>query len=379
MTDCDRLRADAPGLAALRSDDPERVAAWSHANGCPGCASALREAERLQALIAGCEPAPLPVGATERASRAIVAELRREARRRALGSIVAICASVLLFVGFARSRSRSTEDWAMAAVLAALAIALAAFARRRPLLVVGVTVLAALAAGLAFGQTPLAGAPGVHCLATELASAAVVVGAVWLALRKGTTSPARSAIAAAAAAGALAGDAALQVTCGAQDEVPHLLAFHVGGVLLAAAAASLLWRAAQRVAARPIAEAQGSASTNEAVLAHPSRIGSSTQHSRAEHEDPQRRRGRPRGPPPSRLARRDPRVEEQRPGEPRRGAATSARNDRAVGCGPKARWPTSGREERARRAVRRARSRRGGRRRSRSRGAGRGRSTSLSR
>jgi hypothetical protein len=258
MTECDRLRADAPGLAALRSDDPERVAAWSHANGCPGCASALREAERLQTLIAGCEPAPLPVGATERAARAIVAELRREARRRTLGSIIAIGASVLLFVGFARSRSHSAEDWAMTAVLGALAIALAAFARRRPLLVVGVTVLAALAAGLASGQTPLAGAPGVHCLATELASAAVVVGAVWLAVRGGTTSPARSAIAAAAAAGALAGDAALQVTCGAQGEVPHLLAFHVGGVLLAAAAASLLWRAAQRVAARPIAEAQGS-------------------------------------------------------------------------------------------------------------------------
>jgi hypothetical protein len=85
MTECDRLRADAPGLAALRSDDPERVAAWSHASGCPGCASALREAERLQTLIAGCEPAPLPVGATERVARAIVAELRREARRRTLG------------------------------------------------------------------------------------------------------------------------------------------------------------------------------------------------------------------------------------------------------------------------------------------------------
>ena len=108
MIDCDRLRADAPGLAALRADDPARVAAWSHANGCPGCASALREAERLQALIAGCEPAPLPVDAAGRASRAIVAELRREARRRALGSIAAICASMLLFVGFARSRSRST-------------------------------------------------------------------------------------------------------------------------------------------------------------------------------------------------------------------------------------------------------------------------------
>ena len=258
MTECHRVQADAPGLAALRSDDPERVAAWAHANGCPECASALREAERVQTLIAGWEPAPLPAGTTERASRAIVAELRREARRRALGSIAAVCASVLLFVGFARKHSRSPEDWAVAAVLAVLAIVLAAFARRRPLFVVGVAVLATMAAGLAFGEAPLAGAPGVHCLATELASAAAVVGAVWLAVRRGTTSPARSAIAAAAAAGALAGDAALQVTCGAQNEVPHLLAFHVGGVLLAAAGLSLLWRAAQSVGAPPTAAAEGS-------------------------------------------------------------------------------------------------------------------------
>jgi hypothetical protein len=49
-------------------------------------------------------------------------------------------------------------------------------------------------------------------------------------------------LAAAAAAGALAGDAALQVTCSAHGVGLHLLAFHAGGVVLAAAAASLLRR-----------------------------------------------------------------------------------------------------------------------------------------
>jgi hypothetical protein len=48
-------------------------------------------------------------------------------------------------------------------------------------------------------------------------------------------------VAAAAAAGALAADAALQVTCAAHTAVPHLLAFHVGGIVLAAAAAGVLW------------------------------------------------------------------------------------------------------------------------------------------
>jgi hypothetical protein len=253
------VRADAPGLVALPIDDPERVAAWSHASGCAECARALREAERLQTLIAGWGPGRLPVGALERAGRDIVVDLRREARRRALASIAAVCIAVLVFVVLARNRSGSTEDWSRAAVLGGFAIFLAAFARRCPLLVVGMTMLAALAAGIVSGGTPLAGAPGVHCLATEAASAAMVVGAVWLVIRGGTTSPARSAIAAAAAAGALAGDAALQISCGAQAEVPHLLAFHVGGVLLAAAGASLLWRGARRLAAPPIVAAQGTA------------------------------------------------------------------------------------------------------------------------
>jgi hypothetical protein len=250
LTDCERVRADAPGLAALPPDDPERVAAWAHAKDCPGCARALEEAERLQALVAAWEPPPLPAGALERASHAIVAELRREARRRTMASIAAVCASLAAFVGLARDRSRSVEDWVWAAVLGALAVALAAAARRRALLVITAAVMAAVTAAVAAGGPgPLAVDVGLHCLAAEIASAAVVVGAAWLALRGGTTSPARSAVAAAAAAGALAGDAALQVTCAARDAIPHLLAFHVGGVLLAVVGASLVWRARRRAAA----------------------------------------------------------------------------------------------------------------------------------
>ncbi|HEY6003472.1 MAG TPA: hypothetical protein VIV57_11410, partial [Anaeromyxobacter sp.] len=84
MTECERIREEAPGLAALPPDDPERAAAWSHAKGCPACTRALREAEGLQALLSECEPPALPQGALERTARAIEAELRREARRRAL-------------------------------------------------------------------------------------------------------------------------------------------------------------------------------------------------------------------------------------------------------------------------------------------------------
>lgn len=250
MIDCIRLRADAPGLAALSPEDPERIAAWAHADGCAGCARTLRGAERLQALVAACEALPLAEGALQRASQAILADLRREARRRMAASSAAACASLAAFVGFARNRSRSAEDWAWAAVLGALAIALAAAARRRALLVVAAAVLAAATAAVAAGQPgPLAVDLGVHCLAAEIASAAMVVGAAWLAIRGGTTSPARSAVAAAAAAGALAGDAALQVTCQARDAIPHLLAFHAGGVVLAVVGASVLWGTVRRLAA----------------------------------------------------------------------------------------------------------------------------------
>jgi hypothetical protein len=250
MTQCARIRADAPGLAALHPDDPELVAAVSHARGCAGCARALREAGRLQVLIAACAPAPVPAGVLERASREIAAQLRREARRRAFGSVVAVCASVLVFVAFARNRSPSLSDWTLAAVLWAFAVLLAVTASRKPLLTMALAVLAGMAAAT------IAGAPGaldallgLHCVATEVASAAVVVGAVWLVLRGGTTSLRRPAIAAAAAAGALAGDAALQVTCAAHTALPHVLVFQVGGILIAAAGASVLWRAPQRVTA----------------------------------------------------------------------------------------------------------------------------------
>jgi hypothetical protein len=250
VIDCERLRADAAGLAALPPEDPERVTAWAHASGCAGCARALREGERLQGLVAAWEHPPLPAGALERASEAILVELRREARRRAAASIAAACVAMVALVGLARDGRRSAMDWAWAAVLGALAIVLAAAARRRALLVITAAVVAAFTAAGVVGQAgPPAVEIGLHCLGSELASAALVVGAVWLAIRGGTTSPARSAVAAAAAAGALAGDAALQVTCAARDAIPHLLAFHVGGVLLAAVGASLLWGGMRRVAA----------------------------------------------------------------------------------------------------------------------------------
>lgn len=247
MTNCEHLRAEAPGLAALPSGAPERAAAWAHARGCADCARALREAERLQALVEGWEAPPLPAAAFEWAAQGIGAELRREARRRVAAAVAAICVALAALVGLARDRSAQAGDWGLAMVLGALAVALAAAARRRGPLAVAAAVLAAVASAVETGRPgPLAAGVGVECLTIELASAAAVVGAVWLVLRGGTTSPARSALAATAAAGALAGDAALQVTCAARDAVSHLLAFHLGGVLVAVVGAALVGGALER-------------------------------------------------------------------------------------------------------------------------------------
>jgi hypothetical protein len=242
MTACDRICADAVGLAALPPDDPERAAAVSHASGCARCTRALREATRLQALLAAAAPQPLPATAFEGAYTAIRDELRREARRRRVATAVGVCVCTVVLIGLGRSRSSAPADWLLAAALWATSLVVAAASMQAPRLAGLAAVLAALgAAALSGAGGPLAPTLGMECVVTELASAAIVVGAVWLVVRGGTTSPARTAIAAVAAAGALAGNAALQVTCAAHTAVPHALAFHVGGVLFAMVAATLLW------------------------------------------------------------------------------------------------------------------------------------------
>ena len=46
MTSCERIRADAAGLAALPAGDTERREAFAHARECSACARVLEEAER---------------------------------------------------------------------------------------------------------------------------------------------------------------------------------------------------------------------------------------------------------------------------------------------------------------------------------------------
>jgi hypothetical protein len=185
----------------------------------------------------------VPPALLARLSGAIAADLRREARRRAAATAGAALAVFLLLAALARHRSREAGDWIAAAVLALGASLLAALGVRRARFAIPAAAAAALgAAALAVRGGPLDAALGLRCALDEMAAAALVVGAMWLALRGGSTSPARSAWSAAAAAGALAGDAALQLACASSGELPHALVFHLGGVLAAAALGSLAGR-----------------------------------------------------------------------------------------------------------------------------------------
>ena len=243
MTDCDRLRADAAGIAALAEGDLERRTALAHAATCEGCARALREAERLQDMLGEWKPEPLSGAALARASAAIEEELRREGRRRSIVAAGAAAFLAAVLLGFARHPRGSTLDWALLGLVAVVALVSAVMASRRPLPVIAAASAAAVAAALiGGGPGPLDPEIGLHCLLTELLTGGLVTTAGWLALRGGSTALTRGAAAATAAAGALAGEAVLQVTCGSHGFGAHLLVFHGGGVLLAAVGAALLWR-----------------------------------------------------------------------------------------------------------------------------------------
>ena len=242
MTDCSRIRANAAGVCTLPEGDAERDEAWAHARGCPACARVLSEAGRLWAVLGAAS------ASRERAwaRGVIVSELRREARSRMAGAVVAVFATFAAFVALAPHRSTSGHDWAFALATATCAAALGGASRRWPLPVLAVTP--AIAAGVALA-TGVAGAlrpsVGMDCVATEIACSAAVIAAARLVLRRGTSSLAPGAAAAGAAAGALAGLAALQLTCPEHRSLPHVLVFHVLGLAWAAAGAGAICRAVE--------------------------------------------------------------------------------------------------------------------------------------
>ncbi|MGA8890189.1 MAG: hypothetical protein WB493_01385 [Anaeromyxobacteraceae bacterium] len=146
-----------------------------------------------------------------------------------------------LLLALGRDRSGAPEDWILGSLLAVAALGVAALSGRMALGVVLTAVSASLAAALVSGGPgDLAADHGVVCLSVELLSALVVGGAAWFGVRGGSGTAVRRTVAGGALAGALAADAVLQITCGAHGSMPHLLAFHLGGVALVAGAVLLV-------------------------------------------------------------------------------------------------------------------------------------------
>jgi hypothetical protein len=238
---CDELRANAAGIAALPEGDPERETWLAHARTCPGCMQALREGEKMLALLGQSRLPPPSKTALHRASAPIVADLRP--LRWPLGAVTALLAFGIpvLF-----ARHRDPEGWTAALLVLLLATALSASAgalRAGAWVALGASAGFAIAAGGIPGFSPaehgLAPRLGLDCLGLELLGGAIAAAAVIWRGRGRSIS-----LATAAAAGALAAQAALHLTCAAHGEAPHLWIFHVGGV---AAAALAGWAAQERL------------------------------------------------------------------------------------------------------------------------------------
>jgi hypothetical protein len=256
MLTCEQAVAMATDRAEGDLGRPERERLDRHLAGCDGCRAYARQLELTTQTLRRLPDPGIPPALDE----ALMAQFDRWAGaiparpeapppaarvwvRTGAWPAIGTVATLGLLLAFAHERSQAPGDWATAALLALAALGVAAMAGRLAVGVVGAAVAASVAAALFTGRAgPLAADHGVFCLGTELVAAAAVGGVAWLGSRGGPREAARRSLAAGAVAGALAADAALQVMCGATDSAPHLLAFHVGGVILAAAAAAALLR-----------------------------------------------------------------------------------------------------------------------------------------
>jgi hypothetical protein len=182
-------------VLALAEDDPERVAAFEHAEHCAQCQAAIAHSRELLELIDGERDSLL----TEPISAAFEARVRTAV--------------------FEPKQSR----WA----------------------VYGLWLGAALSAFLVWidahpGSPELSVARGMRCMMHEglFALGAFVLGAVAAKWYTQRASPAQSALV--AMTGALAGQAHLLVRCESQGAVWHLLLSHLLGVAVATAAGALV-------------------------------------------------------------------------------------------------------------------------------------------
>ncbi len=131
--------------------------------------------------------------------------------------------------------------WFAATLLALVACGMVVLARRYGLLA-GTFATIAAATYAALNATNMETPAGTFCTLHELITGALALGA--LVLSRGDVLLRKTTLIGVAAAGALAGDATLHVTCPGTESLGHTLVFHVGGVV---AAGALLGTLAARI------------------------------------------------------------------------------------------------------------------------------------
>lgn len=168
MTSCEEIRAAAAGLLALPEGDPERGAAFAHAEGCARCTGLLREGQKLQALL---DDAPVAAAPSPRVLASIRtrihAELEADAARRRRSRIGALTLGVSTMVSLAIALTLanlsawvfwrgevcfSIELGAALVPVALLALTRTGLAARGPLFVAGLAALAAVGGQLWLAQ-----------------------------------------------------------------------------------------------------------------------------------------------------------------------------------------------------------------------------------
>ena len=235
---CDDLRARAAGLAALPLDDPDRREAEAHAATCADCAAALAAGGRLLALL---DQLPAPPPPSPEVLRRVARAVSREEQR---GRVAVPAAVVLGWLGLTlldpAHHASGPHPWMSSIMLAVLGVAGLLLCKRRAIWMS--VLLSAVAAILLAGAGPVVPSLGVRCLLLELGTALLPLAAVVVWVREGGI----SLHAAAAAAGALAAQGALHLSCPSSHARAHVLLFHTTGVLLAGALAALASRLLRR-------------------------------------------------------------------------------------------------------------------------------------
>lgn len=243
MSRCHEIQGRAAYLAALPETDPERELAFEHARGCAACAEALAEGQRTIALIDGLPPLPQPTElALKRASEPILWELdaRRltDARLR-LGTAVIWAGSIVagwsVALALAKHRADDRASWFWSAViLFASVFGIGGILRLDALATAAAVAISGIFSSMLGREGMLFPAIGIKCVLIELIAASLPLATTaFLVVRRRVAADAWR-FSAAAALGALAGQAALHLTCPVSDARPHLVTFHIGGVFLAA-------------------------------------------------------------------------------------------------------------------------------------------------